>query len=96
MIYAIPALSSENEFSDLGFVAKYVDRLFADTADPDFLVVYEWEDQDDGVNQDDQDYISSKPPDAVLLRVDGGWERRLVIATKRPDGDYDLSFEPTK
>lgn len=97
MIYSLPALSNDNEFTDLAFVGRYVDGLFADTGNRDYLVVYEWDDESQVIDDDDDAEsvdVTDNPPDAVLLRIDGKWERQRVKSTLRPDGDYDLSFEP--
>lgn len=72
MIYTIPALTQENDFSDLALVTKYVDQLLKSTGgDLDYGIVYEWirDDCHDG------------PPDAVLMRVPGKWIRRPLLAT---------------
>lgn len=86
MIYTIPALSQEDEFFDLAYVAKYVDRLLKSTGgDLDYGVVYEW------IRDDCRD----GPPDAVLMRVAGNWVRRAVLATSVPGmnrGWFTLSF----
>jgi len=91
MIYRLPALTSEHEFVNLDFLARYVDDLVKKTGNPDFGVVYEWKDTDD---QDEFiDLVEGAPPDAVLLRIAGSWVRRRCIATPRGDGDFDLTFE---
>ena len=73
MIYSIPALTHENEFSDLGLVGRYVDQLVNRSGDRHYGVVYEWTRDRDG------------PPDSVLMRLSSGdWLRRAVLATSVP------------
>lgn len=91
MIYRLPALTSEHEFTDLVFLAKYVDNLVSRTGNPDYAVVYEWNDTDD--RGQFIDLVEGVPPDAVLLRMAGAWVRRRCVATPRGDGDFDLTFE---
>lgn len=90
MIYRLPALTHEHEFLDLVFVAKYVDQLLQQTGNPDYGVVYEWQDEDD--QGEFIDLVEGAPPDAVLLRISGAWVRRGVIATPRGNGEFDLTF----
>jgi len=71
MSYSIPALSFENNFSDLAWVGSYVDGLMASSGDTSYGVIYEWDD----------DALVDWPPVAVLRRCDGKWLRRLVLVT---------------
>lgn len=61
MIYSIPAMTMENEFTDLDFVGRYVDALIP--SDPEYATVYQW----------NGDEIKG-PPDVVLVRVGSTWE----------------------
>jgi hypothetical protein len=83
-IYSIPAMSLANEFSDLDFLAKYVDQLVASTGDRDYAVVHEWGDQKPG----------PFPPLAVLYRIAGEWVRRDVLVTIKqlPNGRCEYSW----
>ena len=67
MIYSIPAMTMENEFSDLDYVGKLVDKLVASSGDQDYRTVYEWDERGPGDHS----------PRAVLLRVGDGWQRRV-------------------
>jgi hypothetical protein len=60
-VYSIPALTMENQFIDLVYVAGYVDHLVKISSD--YATVYRW----DGHSIDG-------PPDAVLLRVGSTWQ----------------------
>ena len=83
-IYSIPAMSLGGQFSDLDFLAKYVDQLVVSTGDRDYSVVYDWGDQVPG----------PYPPLAVLYRVDGQWLRRetLVTVKRFPNGHCEYSW----
>jgi len=83
-IYSIPAMSLSSEFSDLVFLAKYVDQLVATSGDKDYAVVYEWGEHGPG----------PFPPLAVLTRVAGEWVRREAIVTIRrlPNGRCEYSW----
>lgn len=83
-IYSIPAMSLGGQFSDLDFLAKYVDQLLLSTGDRDYGVVYDWGDQTPG----------PYPPLAVLYRVDGNWIRReaLVTINRLPNGRCEYSW----
>jgi hypothetical protein len=83
-IYSIPAMSLGGEFSDLDFLAKYVDQLLLSTGDRDYGVVYDWGNQKPG----------PYPPLAVLYRVDGNWIRReaLVTIKRLPNGRREYSW----
>ena len=74
--YTIPAMSNSSNFSDLDFVAKYVDQLMSKTGDLDYSVVYEWGPHGPG----------PFPPLAVYFRVDGAWDRREVLVSLRRKG----------
>lgn len=90
MIYRLPALTTEHEFSNLTFVQKYAESLISDTGNRDFGVVHEWKDTDD---QGEFIYlVEGAPPDAVFLYIASSWVRRRVIATPRADGDFDITF----
>jgi hypothetical protein len=92
MIYNIPELGFENEFTDLDFLGKYVDSLVKKTGNMDYAVVHEWQDHSALNDPDDV-----PPPDAVLLRISNSWVRRLVVATRLPNGQYSMEFvEPKK
>lgn len=83
--YSLPAMSFHNEFVDLEFVAGYVDSLVKSTGDQDYAVVYEWD--EDGPD-------SGRPPVAVLLRIDGAWERRAVLVTSHVShGRFEYSWD---
>lgn len=69
--YSIPAMTMENEFSDLAWVGRYVDDLVKRTGDLDYCIVYEW----------GEDGPAKWPPVAVLVRLDGRWWRREVLVT---------------
>ena len=71
--YSIPAMSHENEFADLVWVGKYVDRLIQSSGDLDYAIVYEWDDNGPG----------DWPPVAVLARLGDRWWRRPVLVTSR-------------
>lgn len=79
-IYTVPAMTMENEFSDLAFVASYVDQLMASTGDIDYGVVLEWDDYGPGPR---------RLPRAFLTRQKGGWKRSAVLRT-RPGHDWIL------
>lgn len=83
-IYSIPAMSLGGQFSDLDFLAKYVDQLMLNTGDADYGVVYEW-----GPHGP-----SPHPPLAVLYRVEGSWVRRHVLVTinRLPNGHCEYSW----
>lgn len=76
--YSIPSMSMENEFRDLGFVAKYVDHLLSVTDDPDYATVYEWSDDGPGPYS----------PLAILTRVENGWCRRVVLTSEKVSKSY--------
>lgn len=80
--YSIPAMSMENEFANLTWLAKYVDGLVEKTGDLDYSIVYEWD--DDGPN--------GWPPTAVLVRLDGRWWRRPVLVTTTQDREGICKF----
>lgn len=85
--YTIPAMSIDAEFVDLGFVGRYVDSLVESTGDTDYGIVYEWRDEGH----------TSWPPVAVLVRLDGRWIRRAVIASGRrglAHRKFDLTLGP--
>jgi len=65
--YSIPAMTMENEFSDLVYVGNYVDELIKKLGN-DYAIVYEWDERGPG----------EWSPVAVLARVNGRWSRRLV------------------
>jgi hypothetical protein len=69
--FSIPAMSAENEFHDLVFVGRYVDKLLESSGDLDYAIVYEWDDRGPG----------EWPPVAVLARLNGKWWRREVLVT---------------
>lgn len=73
--YSIPAMTMENEFTNLSWVGKYVDGLIEKTGDLDYAIVYEW----------DEDGPGKWPPVAVLARLDGRWWRRPVVVTVARD-----------
>lgn len=81
--YSIPALSGDNEFFDLGFVAQYVDNLVASSGDKDYAVVCEWGEHGPG----------DWPPLAVLLRVEGDWVRLDVLVTIMRGKDGTCRYE---
>lgn len=83
-IYTLPAMAMENEFSDLVFVASYVDQLIASTGDIDYGVVFEWDDDGPGLGG---------PPRAFLTRQKGGWKRSVVLRTG-PENDSWTLGEP--
>lgn len=89
-IYSIPAMSSENEFTDLTWLGKYVDNLVKNSGDQDYAVVYEWGPHGPG----------DWPPLAVLLRIEGEWVRRDVQVSimRGKDGHchYDWELAPVK
>jgi hypothetical protein len=66
MIYSIPALTFDNEFTDLSFVGNYVDSLIS--IDPEYATVYQW-------NGDEM----KGPPDVVLRRVGSAWEKPSLV-----------------
>jgi len=66
MIYSIPALTFDNEFTDLAFVGNYVDSLIP--IDPEYATVYQW-------NGDEM----KGPPDVVLRRVGSTWEKSSPV-----------------
>lgn len=61
MVYSIPALTMENEFTDLVWLGGYVDSLVK--ISPEYATVHQW-------NGDSME----GPPDVVLLRVGSIWE----------------------
>lgn len=69
-VYTVPAITLENEFTDLVFVGRYVDSLMASTGDPDYGVVVEW---------DDNGPAPGSVPVAFLTRRPGGWKRSVVL-----------------
>jgi len=73
IFYIIPAMSFENRFEDLDFVARYVDGLLKSTGDSDYGVVYEWCDSGP----------PGWPPIAVLHREGGQWLRRRVLVSAK-------------
>lgn len=79
-IYTVPAMTMENEFSDLAFVASYVDQLMASTGDIDYGVVLEWDDYGPGPR---------RLPRAFLTRQKDGWKRSAVLRTT-PGHDWIL------
>lgn len=85
--YSIPAMTMENDFSDLVFVGRYIDGLLERTGDLDYAIVYEWDENGPG----------DWPPVAVLARLNGKWWRRevLVSASRTKTGackfDLDLA-----
>jgi hypothetical protein len=79
--YSIPAMSLNNEFSDLNFVAKYVDQLVSTTGDSDYGVVFEW---------DDNGPVPGGPPVAFLTRRKGGWKRSVVSRYGPGTDDWEL------
>lgn len=81
MIYSVPAMSMENEFINLDYLAKYVDRLVVSTGDEDYRIVYEWTNRGPG----------SYPPVAVLVRSGDTWERRPVLATGEKGGKHSYT-----
>lgn len=81
--YSIPAMSMENEFSDLGFVSRYVDDLVERTGDLDYSIVYEWGEGGPG----------GWPPVAVLARLDGRWWRRAVLVSTKQQKDGACAFD---
>lgn len=81
MIYTVPAMSFENEFTDLAFVARYVDQMVEATGDPDYGVVFEW---------NEHGPVPGRLPVAFLTRRKGGWKRSLVLKTEPGDGDWTL------
>lgn len=60
-VYSIPALTMENEFTDLAWLGGYVDSLVKHSSE--YATVYQW-------NGD----FPEGPPDVVLLRVGATWE----------------------
>jgi hypothetical protein len=70
--YSLPALSLDHEFSDLNFVAGYVDNLLKTTGREDYRLVCEW---------DEDGPYSGRPPVGLLYRLDGVWERRHVLVS---------------
>lgn len=60
-VYSIPALSMENEFINLAYVARYVDDLLK--ISPEYAIVYQW----------NSDFMDG-PPDVVLRRIGPTWE----------------------
>lgn len=91
MIYNIPELGSENEFTDLKFLGKYVDSLVKQTGNIDYAVVYGWRNDQALANP-----LDVPPPDTVLLRIAHDWVRRQVVATRLPNGDYSMEFVDPK
>lgn len=82
-IYTIPAMSLQNEFTDLTWLGKYVDNLVATTGDRDYAVAYEWGEHGPG----------DWPPLAVLFRVDADWVRRDVLVTVIRDKSGACRYE---
>lgn len=67
MLYVIPALTMQNEFTNLDYVARYVDQLLASTGDRDYAIVFQW------------DGGEPKPrPDLVLIRDGSSWKKQTV------------------
>jgi len=81
--YSIPAMTMENEFSDLAWVGRYVDGLVKRTGDLDYAIVYEWDENGPG----------NWPPVAVLARLDGRWWRRSVLVTVMRDRHGVCKFD---
>lgn len=79
-IYTVPAMAMKNEFSDLAFVAAYVDQLIASTGDVDYGVVFEW----------DRRPVLGAPPAAFLTRRKGGWKRSVVLRTRPGNDNWSL------
>jgi hypothetical protein len=80
--YSIPAMTMQNEFSNLVWVGRYVDGLIDRTKDLDYGIVYEWGVEGPG----------DWPPIAVLTRVDGQWSRRETLVTIRQNSDGTCFF----
>jgi len=81
--YSIPAMTMENEFSDLAWVGRYVDGLVKRTGNLDYAIVYEWDENGPG----------DWPPVAVLARLDGRWWRRPVLVTVTRDRHGACKFD---
>lgn len=82
-IYSIPAMSLENEFTDLNWLAKYVDNLVKNTGDQKYAEVYEWGPHGPG----------DWPPLAVLSRIEGEWVKRDVQVSIVRDKDGRCRYE---
>jgi hypothetical protein len=66
--FSIPAMSHENEFTDLVWLGLYVDKLVESSGDNSYAIVYEW----------DGDSPGDGPLVAVLARLGGRWSRRVL------------------
>lgn len=65
MTFQIPALTMENEFTNMDFVTKYADGLYRDTKDDSYRIIYCWGgDEAEG------------PPQFVLVR-NKTWQMKL-------------------
>lgn len=96
MIYRFYMMTVDHEFGDLDFVGNYSDTMIKETGDQDWGIVYAWSEDSDAEDYDeDSDAEDVKnadgPPEFVLLRQDGKWERRRVIATPNDDG-WSMEF----
>lgn len=67
MRYVIPALTMANEFTDLDYVARYVDQLLATTGDRDYAIVFQWDGDE-----------PKRRPDLVLIRDGSAWKKQTV------------------
>lgn len=73
IIYSIPEMTMENEWTSLAALGRYVDGLVERTSDLDYAIVFEWDKRGPG----------DWSPVAVLARLDGRWWRRKLLITDK-------------